>query len=96
MNEVSKFHLANRESLSLPSSWGGWGFKQLGLFNISLCVKILWHGLTRTGLWEEIISAKFMKRIHFRLGFVMRITILLVHWWFGAVCVLLFLLSSVI
>ena len=62
-SENFRFHLENWSFLSLPFSWGGWGFKQLGIFNLSLCAKILRWGLSRTGLWGHIISAKYMKRI---------------------------------
>ena len=40
-SENFRFHLENWSFLSPPISWGGWGFKQLGIFNLSLCAKIL-------------------------------------------------------
>ena len=61
MGELGKFHLADWESLSFPKSWGGWGFKHLGLFNTALCAKSLWRGLCKTGMWGDIIHAKYLK-----------------------------------
>ena len=63
--EFSITHLADWESLSLPSYWGGWGFKNLKFFNISLYAKSLWRGVSRTGLWGDIICSKYMKRLSF-------------------------------
>ena len=63
--EFSITRLVDWKSLSLPSYWGGWGFKNLKFFNISLCAKSLWCGVSRTGIWGDIICSKYMKRLSF-------------------------------
>ena len=55
-----KFHLTNWRSLSLPFKWGGWGIKNLALFNIALCAKSLWRGLTGNNIWCPILKSKYM------------------------------------
>ena len=36
-----KYHLAEWEAISKPKSLGGWGIKNLRLFNLALCAKSL-------------------------------------------------------
>lgn len=42
---------------------GGWGIKDLGLFNRALCAKSLWRALLSEGLWGRIIRMKYLKRL---------------------------------
>ena len=58
-----KFHLVDWRSLSLPTSLGGWGIKQLSWFSISLHLKIFWMDLNGTGIWSSLISVKYLKKL---------------------------------
>ena len=48
-------------SLSRPTSLGGWGIKHLGWFSLSLHLKSFWMALNGTGIWYQLLSAKYLK-----------------------------------
>ena len=62
-----KFHLTSWESLSKPRFLGGWGIKNLALFNSSLCSKSLWWPLHNEGIWGKVIGCKYLRRLPYDL-----------------------------
>ena len=58
-----KYHLVNWEILSRLLNQGGWGIKQLGRFNKSLCAKRLWQFVHNEGIWGRIIRFKYLQRL---------------------------------
>ena len=56
-----KFHLVDWHLLARPMSLGGWGIKHLPSFSLSLRLKSLWNALNSTGIWNLIMSVKYMK-----------------------------------
>jgi len=57
------FHLSKWEVLSKPKLMGGWGLKNLPLFYKALTANTLWRILTKPGLWNRVISAKYLHQI---------------------------------
>lgn len=58
-----KWHLAAWDLLANPTCLGGWGIKDLSLFNSALCAKSLWRVLFDSGLWGSIVKAKYLHRL---------------------------------
>lgn len=58
-----KWHLAAWDLLAKPKCLGGWGIKDLSLFNSALCAKSLWWVLFDPGLWSGIVKAKYLHRL---------------------------------
>jgi hypothetical protein len=54
------FYLCTWDSLAKPKFTGGWGIKNLVLFNIALATKTLWRGLTTIGIWKKVIKEKYL------------------------------------
>jgi len=61
---LSKYHLADWESICLPKKMGGWGIKNMYWFNVALSLKTGWAALIDKGLWNSIILTKYLKRIN--------------------------------
>ena len=59
-SETNHYHLCRWDILSRPKSYGGWGFRNLSLFNSSLNANTLWHVLNRDGIWHKIIKNKYL------------------------------------
>ena len=57
----SKFHLMNWKELAQPISQGGWGIKHLPNFSLSLRLKSFWLVLNNFGIWNKLISIKYLK-----------------------------------
>lgn len=49
--------------LSKLRSFGGWGIKDLDLFNLALYAKSMWRGMLDDGLWGKTLRFKYMQRI---------------------------------
>ena len=60
-SNISKFHLMNWKELAKPISQGGWGIKHLPSFNLSLRLKSFWRVLNYSGIWNKLISVKYLK-----------------------------------
>ena len=59
--DKNKYHLMDWQLLSKPKDSGGWGIKNLAWFNISLRLKSLWMVLHGSGIWHQVIIAKYLK-----------------------------------
>ena len=55
-----KFHLASWQSISWPKEYQGRGINFLHWFSISLRLKNLWLVLMNEGLWNRVITAKYL------------------------------------
>jgi len=42
---------------------GGWGIRDLDLFNQALAAKSMWRDLFHTGLWSSVMRKKYLKGI---------------------------------
>ena len=49
------------KSLAFPISQGGWGIKHLPSFSLSLRMKSFWLVLNSSGIWNKLISVKYLK-----------------------------------
>lgn len=59
--ERQRFHLFSWELLSRPKRNGGWGIRNLKLFNMALNSVTLWHVLTQESLWHSVIRDKYLQ-----------------------------------
>jgi hypothetical protein len=59
----SGYTLASWSSISKPKSQGGWGLRDLDLFNQALAAKFLWRALFHKSLWAEVIRKKYLKGV---------------------------------
>jgi hypothetical protein len=57
----SHIHLCSWEVLSRPKSFGGWGIRDLNLFNFAMLANTLWNTLFREGIWHNIVLDKYLK-----------------------------------
>jgi hypothetical protein len=55
-----RFHLCSWETLSRPIKAGGWGLKNLAIFNTTLLANSFWRALTHDSLWHRIIVDKYL------------------------------------
>lgn len=60
-HQSKKFHLVKWSSVCSPKSQGGLGVLNLELMNDSLLTKWLWNLENSKGLWQKIISGKYVK-----------------------------------
>lgn len=58
---MRKWHLRSWKSLYWAKTSGGWGLKNLELFNEAMLAKSLWRSLTDKGLWILVIRNKYLK-----------------------------------
>ena len=42
---------------------GGWGLKHLPSFSLSLRLKSFWFALNSNGIWYQLLSVKYMKKL---------------------------------
>jgi hypothetical protein len=61
--KTRSFHLCKWEDISKPKSMGGWGLKHLSLFQKALSTNSFWRILTKPGLWNSVISAKYLHHL---------------------------------
>jgi hypothetical protein len=55
-----RFHLCSWEVISRPKRNGGWGIRNLNLFNLALISVTLWCILTQKSLWHSVIRDKYL------------------------------------
>jgi hypothetical protein len=55
-----KFHLSSWASLTTPKRAGGWGLRDLPLFNTALLASSLWRALNHNSIWHRIVAAKYL------------------------------------
>ena len=58
-----KFHLIDWHLLARPTSMGGWGIKHLPNFSLSLRLKSFWIALNSNGIWHQLLSVKYLKKL---------------------------------
>ena len=58
-----KYQLVDWQSLSKPTSLGGWGIKHLSWFNLYLRLKSFWLALNGNGILHKLMSVKYLKNI---------------------------------
>ena len=51
----------NWKELARPISQGSWGIKHLPSFSLALRLKIFWLVLNNSGIWNKLISVKYLK-----------------------------------
>jgi hypothetical protein len=56
-------HLSKWEVLSKPKMMGGWGLKNMPLFYKAIMANTMWRILTKPGLWNRVITAKYLRHI---------------------------------
>jgi hypothetical protein len=60
-SQTKKLHLVNWNTVCSPKSLGGLGVLNLGYMNDALLTKWLWNLESSNGLWQNIISGKYIK-----------------------------------
>jgi hypothetical protein len=56
-------HLCHWESIAKPKSVGGWGLRNIFLFNQALASKSLWRVLSQDGIWHRVITGKYITHL---------------------------------
>ena len=60
-SNYKKFHLADWQLLAHPTSLGGCEIKHFPSFSLSLIMKCFWLVINSDGIWNHLISAKYLK-----------------------------------
>jgi hypothetical protein len=55
-----RFHLCSWQSLSRPRKAGGWGLKNLSIFNTALLASSFWRAVTHDSIWHRVIMDKYL------------------------------------
>jgi hypothetical protein len=58
--EKFQFHLCRWDLLARPKICGGWGLKNLPLFNSALIANTYWRALTHGSIWNKILLGKYL------------------------------------
>jgi len=58
--EKFQFHLCRWDLLARPKICGGWGLKNIPLFNSALIANTYWRALTHGSNWNKIILGKYL------------------------------------
>jgi len=53
-------HLCNWETIARPKKAGGWGLRNIFFLNNALAANTLWRGLTKVGIWHNVIKDKYL------------------------------------
>ena len=61
-NLKKKYHLIKWIKTTKPKDKGGLGIKDLRKMNISLLCKWWWKAENGTGIWQDIIRKKYLKK----------------------------------
>ena len=54
------YHMCNWETLAKPKIFGGWGIRNIYLFNKSMVENNLWQVLMKDGIWHRVIKDKYI------------------------------------
>jgi hypothetical protein len=54
------FHLCSWEVIAKPKLMGGWGIRNIYLFNNALAENSLWRVLVKEGVWNKVIKDKYI------------------------------------
>jgi hypothetical protein len=54
------FHLCSWEVIAKPKLMGGWGIRNIFLFNNALAANSLWRVLMKEGVWNKVIKDKYI------------------------------------
>jgi len=57
------FHLSSWNFIAKPKAMGGWGLRDVELFNKYLAAKYLWRVLFHQGIWSRLMRKKYMKGV---------------------------------
>ena len=57
------FHLSSWNFIAKPKAMGGWGLRDVELFNKYLAAKYLWRVLFHQGVWSRLMRKKYMKGV---------------------------------
>jgi hypothetical protein len=55
-----RFHLCSWQTLSRPKKAGGWGLKNLSIFNTTLLASSFWRAVTHDNIWHRVIMDKYL------------------------------------
>jgi hypothetical protein len=55
-----RFHLCNWQTLSRPKREGGWGLKNLSIFNKALLACSFWRAISIDNIWHRVIKDKYL------------------------------------
>jgi hypothetical protein len=55
-----RFHLCSWQSLVRPRKAGGWGLKNLSIFNTTLLACSFWRAVTHDSIWHRVIMDKYL------------------------------------
>jgi hypothetical protein len=55
------YHLCSWEIIAKPKHLGGWGIRNLFLFNSALAENSLWRVLMKDGIWHKVIKDKYIQ-----------------------------------
>jgi ribonuclease HI len=58
--DTHRFHLCSWNNISKPIKAGGWGLKNLAIFNTALLANSFWRALTHISLWHRVIFDKYL------------------------------------
>jgi len=58
--DKQRFHLCSWEVISRPKKNGGWGIRNLNLFNLALNSVTLWRVLTKESIWHNVVRDKYL------------------------------------
>jgi hypothetical protein len=59
-SEYKGTHWVNWIKIAAPKSLGGWGLKDIHIFNHSLDAKSLWNMITKESFWRRILIQKYI------------------------------------
>jgi hypothetical protein len=60
-SQTKKIHLVNWNSVCTPKNQGGLGVSNLEYMNDALLSKWLWNSENSNGLWQKILTKKYIK-----------------------------------
>ena len=58
-SEKPHFHLCSWDMIAKPKLLGGWGLRNIFLFNRALAANSLWRVLMKDGIWHKVIKDKY-------------------------------------
>jgi hypothetical protein len=62
-SENKHLHLCRWDSIAKPKSVGGWGLRNIFLFNKALASNSLWRVLSQDGIWHRVIIGKYITHL---------------------------------